>query len=253
MPEILYEKRNRIAYITLNRPEAMNSMNSALNRQFREALYEFRDDPEILVGIVTGAGDKAFCAGMDLKERNAANQGLAGPPVPSFLPEDVVWKPMIAAINGFCLAGGLERALTCDIRIAAEHATFGLPEPRWSLTASYGLHNLSRMIPLGEALYIQLTGERINAQEALRIGLVHKVVPLADLMAEAEKVAESIKLCAPLAVSAIKQIVMTCRNLPVEYSYKFADSLAEKVRNSEDSKEGPRAFAEKRAPQWKGR
>ena len=127
------------------------------------------------------------------------------------------WKPMIAAINGYCLAGGLEMALACDIRIATEPSRFGLPEPRRSLLAGYGLHNLSRMIPLGEALHMQLTGTHITAERAYQIGLVQRLVPDREaLLAEADAVADEIVLCAPLAVQAIKKVVKTGRSLPPE-------------------------------------
>jgi enoyl-CoA hydratase/carnithine racemase len=161
---------------------------------------------------------------------------------------------MIAAIDGYCVAGGLELALQCDIRLATARSQFGLPEPRWSLIAGYGLHNLSRMIPLGEALYLQLTGNRIDAERAYRIGLIQEIVPdRAALNAAVDQVLASIRLCAPLALQAIKQVVYRGRNLPVEYSERLAEPLQQLVNQSEDAKEGPRAFAEKRLPNWKGR
>ena len=251
---VLYEVKNRKAYITLNRPEAMNALNRELSERMREVLWEFQTDPDPLVAIMTGAGGRAFSAGMDLKERARLDSEADGRPAPPGPPAPEVWKPIIAAIDGYCVAGGLERALQCDIRIATAKSEFGLPEPRWSLTAGYGLHNLSRMIPLGGALYIQLTGSRINAEEALRYGLIHKVLPDREaLMAEADRIADDILLCAPLAVQAIKRIVMQGRNLPVEYSHKLAEPITDVVASSEDRPEGPRAFAEKRRPVWKGR
>ncbi len=173
--------------------------------------------------------------------------------IPS-LTEQNVWKPIIACIDGFCVAGGLELSLECDIRVASQASSFGLPEPRWSILASYGLHHLARMVPLGEALYIQLTGSRIPASEAHRIGLIHSVHPdRASTLAAAAKIAEELKMCAPLAVQATKKIVKIGRNLPVEYSYKLAEDIGKAVQNTEDAIEGPKAFAEKRAPQWKMR
>jgi enoyl-CoA hydratase/carnithine racemase len=163
-------------------------------------------------------------------------------------------KPVIAAIDGYCLAGGLELALRCDIRIATEKSTFGLPEPRRSLLAGYGLHNLSRMIPLGEALQIQLTGSPISSQRAYDIGLIQRrVADRAALIKEADAVADDICLCAPLAVRAIKSIVKTGRNLPVEYSWKFSEPIHTIINGTEDRLEGPKAFAEKRKPNWKMR
>ena len=257
-PTIKYEKRNQIAYITLNRPEAMNALNREIRAGLQEALTEFRDDPEILVGIMTGEGGRAFSAGMDLKERASLNSkgdrsGTIGTGGGSFI-DLGVYKPIIAAIDGYCVAGGLELSLQCDIRIATAKSEFGLPEPRWSILAGYGLHNLSRMVPLGEALSMQLTGHRISSERAYQIGLIQEVVTDRDaLFSAADKYAEEVKLCAPLAVQAIKQIVYQGRNLPVEYSQKLAGPLNAKVQSTEDAIEGPRAFSEKRTPVWKMR
>lgn len=254
-PTIIYEKRDQVAYITLNRPEVLNALNQELRDGLREALLDFRDDPDMLVAIMSGAGGRAFSAGMDLKDR--AQRDAAGERRPGARQSIIdleVFKPIIAAIDGFCVAGGLELSLQCDIRIATEQSEFGLPEPRWSLTAGYGLHNLSRMIPLGEALYMQLTGRRITSSRAYQIGLIQEVA--ADrqaLFALAERIADEVKLCAPLAVRAIKQIVYQGRNLPVEYSQKLGAPLSAQVHATEDAVEGPRAFAEKRRPVWKVR
>ncbi|MCH7786363.1 MAG: enoyl-CoA hydratase/isomerase family protein [Chloroflexi bacterium] len=256
-PAIKYEKRNQIAYITLNRPEVMNALNRELSAGLREALEDFRDDPEMLVAILTGEGGRAFSAGMDLKERaslDAKGERMATARGGGSFIDMEVFKPIIAAIDGFCVAGGLELSLQCDIRIATAKSEFGLPEPRWSLTAGYGLHNLSRMIPLGEALSMQLTGHRISSERAYQIGLIQEVVEDRDaLFVAAEKYAEEVKLCAPIAIQAIKQIVYQGRNLPVEYSQKLAGPLNARVQSTEDAIEGPRAFSEKRAPVWKMR
>ncbi|MCH8109277.1 MAG: enoyl-CoA hydratase/isomerase family protein [Chloroflexi bacterium] len=257
-PAIKYEKRNQIAYITLNRPEVMNALNMEIRVGLQEALVDFRDDPETLVAILTGEGGRAFSAGMDLKERaslDAKGQRMAtGSRGGGSFIDMEVFKPIIAAIDGFCVAGGLELSLQCDIRIATAKSEFGLPEPRWSLTAGYGLHNLSRMIPLGEALSMQLTGHRISSERAYQIGLIQEVVEDREaLFVAAEKYAEEVKLCAPIAIQAIKQIVYQGRNLPVEYSQKLAGPLNARVQSTEDAIEGPRAFSEKRAPVWKMR
>ena len=256
-PAIKYEKRNQIAYITLNRPDVMNALNRELSAGLREALEDFRDDPEMLVAILTGEGGRAFSAGMDLKERaglDAKGERMGATRGGGSFIDMEVFKPIIAAIDGFCVAGGLELSLQCDIRIATAKSQFGLPEPRWSLTASYGLHNLSRMIPLGEALSMQLTGHRISSERAYQIGLIQEVVEDRDaLFVAADKYAEEVKLCAPIAIQAIKQIVYQGRNLPVEYSQKLAGPLNARVQSTEDAIEGPRAFSEKRAPVWKMR
>ncbi len=255
---VLYEKRDRKAYITLNRPEVMNALNMAVREGLRGALSELRDDDDVLVGIVTGAGGRAFSAGMDLKERTQLDK--AGGASSEFSTWDGrwtefgVWKPIIAAIDGYCLAGGLELSLQCDIRIATEQSRFGLPEPRRSLLAGYGLHNLSRMIPLGHALYIQLTGNHIDADTAARWGIIQEVVhDRQALMERVEQIADDVMQCAPLAVQAIKRIVMQGRNLPVEYSIKLAKPINDIISKTEDRLEGPKAFAEKRKPVWKMR
>jgi enoyl-CoA hydratase/carnithine racemase len=254
-PTIIYEKRDQVAYITLNRPEVLNALNQEIRNGLEGALIDFRDDPDMLVAILTGEGGRAFSAGMDLKDRarrDSAGESRVG--TRTYIPDLGVFKPIIAAIDGFCVAGGLELSLQCDIRIATEKSEFGLPEPRWSLTAGYGLHNLSRMVPLGEALYMQLTGRRISSERAYQIGLIQEVVPDRDaLFAMADRIAGEVKLCAPLAVKAIKQIVYHGRNLPVEYSQKLAAPLNEQVSATEDAIEGPRAFSEKRPPVWKMR
>ena len=246
-----------MAYIVLNRPDSLNAFNREMLRRWRQVVEEFNGNSEPLVAIVRGAGDRAFSTGADLKERaNRSKEAEAsgsrreprGPQIP-LLGE----KPMIAAIHGYCVAGGLELALQCDIRIATPKSQFGLPEPRWSLPAGYGLHMLSRMVPLGEALYLQLTGDRIGAERAYEIGLIQRVVPEESLMSVAEEMASSVLLCAPLAVKAIKRIVMTGRDLPLEESWKLAESLTADLARTEDAREGPRAFAEKRRPIWKGR
>ena len=173
---ILYEKRDGVGYITLNRPDSMNALNRELSAGLREALAEIRDDPEVILGILIGAGGRAFSAGMDLKERASLDSKGERPSLDprgagSFV-DMGVYKPLIAAIDGFCVAGGLEVSLQCDIRIATKKSEFGLPEPRWSILAGYGLHNLNRMVPLGESLYMQLTGSRINSERAYCIGLI---------------------------------------------------------------------------------
>ena len=256
-PTVIYEKRDQVAYITLNRPEVLNALSQELSAGIREAIVDFRDDPEMLVAIVAGEGERAFSSGMDLKERTRLDAEGERRPVArtgdsSFFIDLEVFKPIIAAIDGFCVAGGLELALQCDIRIATTKSEFGLPEPRWSLTAGYGLHNLSRMVTLGEALYMQLTGRRINADRAYQIGLIQEVVENRDvLFATASRIADEVKMCAPLAIQAIKQIVYQGRSLPVEYSRKLGAPLSAWIEATEDRKEGPRAFAEKRAPVWK--
>lgn len=253
---IRYEVRDRVAWVTLDRPEVMNALSLELRNAIGEAFLEVSADDEVLVAVLTGEGGRAFSTGIDLKE--AALRDAQGAPLATALSGyeqlDRCRKPVIAAIDGWCLAGGLELALCCDIRVATEESQFGLPEPRWSLTPDYGLHNLSRIIPLGEALSIHLTGSRIPAKRAYEIGLIQSLVPDREaLFAEANRIAGEIKLCAPLAVQAIKLIVKVGRQLPVDSSQRFAEPLKEFIGKTEDRLEGPRAFAEGRAPVWKMR
>ncbi len=248
---VLYEIKDRIAYITLNRPDQLNAQNSEMRKRLREVYDDFDRNPDCSAGIVTGAGDRSFSTGADLKERTARDaQGNRDP-----LPENDLEtaKPMIVAIHGWCIAAGLELAMRADIRIATPESRFGLPEPRWSLLAGYGLHNLNRMVPLGEALHMQLTGDFIDAERAYQIGLIQRLAPRDQLMDEARKVADSILSCAPRAVQAIKDIVKTGRNMPIESAWKYGHPIAREVYSTEDATEGPKAFVEKRRPQWKSR
>ncbi len=256
---ILYENRNNIAYITLNRPETLNAISRELGRGLGEAMDEVRDDPDVYVAILIGSGGRAFSSGMDLKERAAldavgdrAASPILGRHEASFADRGV-FKPVIAAIDGYCVAGGLEMSLKCDIRVATRKSEFGLPEPRWSIFPGHAVHNLSRMIALGEALNLMLTGTRIGSQRAYDIGLIqHLVEDRDELIARCDEIAEEIKLCGPLAVQGIKRIVYGAKDQPVEYSVRLGAPIMERVGATEDAVEGPRAFSEKRRPVWKG-
>jgi enoyl-CoA hydratase/carnithine racemase len=258
---LTYSVKQGKCYITLNRPKSMNALNAELRSAIVEAVQKFDQDEELFVGIITGAGGKAFSAGLDLKEvaskaskdeqegKAHRNTGVSASEALSSSR-----KPIIAAIDGYCLAGGFEIALSCDIRIATTQSTFGLPEVRRSLLPGPGLHELPRVVPLGEALLIQLTGSPISSERAYQIGLIQKLVSDRDeLMAEADKIADDILKGAPLATKAIKRVVRVGRNLPIEYSAKFSEAYRDAVYLSEDRREGPKAFAEKREPQWKNR
>ncbi|MDA0366461.1 MAG: enoyl-CoA hydratase-related protein, partial [Chloroflexi bacterium] len=202
----------------------------------------------------------AFSAGADLKEMNERNQARAGAPIerPVFNPAATLRisrnpKPFVAAINGLCLAGGLERALECDIRIASSEAFFGLFEVKRGIMAGYAIHHLARMIPFGEAMYILLTADRIPADRALRSGLIQEVVEPDQVMPRAIEIAEMIAANAPMAVEGTKSIAHQWRQLQIDESYRFGSWVGRVVLNSDDAKEGPRAFAEKRAPNWQNR
>jgi enoyl-CoA hydratase/carnithine racemase len=254
----------RCIVITLDRPAVLNAINHRLQTELRAAIGRVSADDRARVAIITGAGGRAFSTGADLKEMSAqATTGgyRAGGafPVPhqgDSAGDDVraCSKPVIAAVDGYCVAAGFELALSCDIRVATRGSTFGLPEPRRSLIAGPGLHHLSRMIPLGEALRLQLTGGRMTAERAYQIGLVQELAEdRDDLMARAHAIAGEIVECAPMAVAAIKHIVTVGRDLPLERSWALAEPLQERLAASEDAREGPLAFAQRRPPEWKGR
>jgi len=261
---VLYEKKDKVAIITINRPEAMNAIDPETSEELSKAWLDFRDDPNLWVGILTGAGEKAFSAGADLKtmipmlsklsaierrEREEKFPGLGG--ITRGLN---IWKPIIAAINGFCLAGGMEMALSCDLRVAAEHATFGLMEvSRGIIPGAGGTQRLPRMIPIAKAMEMILMAQRIDAQEALRLGLVNRVVPLAELMPTAMKMAEAISQNAPLAVRAAKEAIIRGLSTTLEEGLRLESVLQSYLLKTEDAVEGPKAFAEKRKPQFKAK
>ena len=255
LPETFtFEKRGRTALFTINRPEAMNAFTAEMLRAMDAAFVEFNDDDELLVAILTGAGEKCFSSGMDLKEAIPMLQSgdEMGYEDHTKRPFSDVFKPIIAAVNGHCIAGGMEFMQGTDIRIAAEHATFGLGEVRWGIIPTGGSHvRLPRQIPWAVAMEMLLIGRPIDAARAYDIGLVNAVVPAPDLLEEAMKWAETICKNGPLAVRTAKEIAV--RALGLEESFVLEKSLGAKVMASEDAKEGPRAFAEKRAPEFKGR
>ena len=254
MSYVVYEKKGHIAYITLNRPERLNALGSEASQQLMEAEVDFAQDDDLLVAIYTGAGDRAFCAGFDLKE--GAEQGREGekrqPGSRSSTTVDLI-KPTIAAVNGLAYGGGFELAQRCDIRICSENATFAMPEVKRGVSPVPGLFALPRLIGLSNALYLMLTGEPIDAQKALGLGLVAKVVPPSDLIPEATKIAEILCENGPLAVRTIKQMVKLGSEVPTEYGRRFAAAMIDSVWGSEDAREGMIAFAEKRKPVWKMR
>ncbi len=249
MAVVNYEKEGRIAIFTINRPEARNALSAQVRQELNEAMTDFRDNNDLWVGIITGAGDRAFSAGADIKEFRPGPMGEA-----QWLRADQIWKPFIAAINGFALGGGLELAMECDIRIAAEHALLGQPEINIGfMPGAGGTQRLPRFVPRAKAAEILLTGQPIDAQEAYRIGLVNKVVPLAQLMPTAKQLAETICKVGPLGVRATKESMIRGYNMPLDEGLKLEKELANRIRNTEDFMEGARAFAEKRPPAYKAR
>jgi enoyl-CoA hydratase/carnithine racemase len=262
MPEAInYEKKNHLAVITMNRPDAMNAMNAQMRKEMSESYVDFRDDKDSWVLIITGAGEKAFSAGMDLKEmaaRLAAGPQAGGarpamPQQPDLIAGTIdIWKPIIAAINGVAVGGGLELALACDIRILANSARVGLMEPKRGIVpGGKGTIRLPRIVPFGIAAEMLLSGDLITAQEAYRIGLANQVVPAAELMAAATKMAERFMDCAPLAVQNIKETLY--KTMGMQLKEALSASFGANVSASEDAREGTAAFAQKRKPVWKGK
>jgi enoyl-CoA hydratase/carnithine racemase len=252
-----YAKHGRVAVVTINRPERMNALHPPANFELHEIWNDFERDPDVWVGILTGAGDKAFSAGNDL--RFTAEHGRSMPysaetGFGGITSRTTCWKPIIAAVNGYALGGGFEMALACDIIVAADHARVGLPEVRVGLMAGAGgVHRLPRMIPQKIAMGYILTGRHMTAQEAHRLGVVNEVVPLADLMPAARRWADEILEGAPLSVRASKQAALMGLGQPLDVALRMSFTESERMRRSEDTVEGPRAFAEKRKPAWKAR
>ena len=250
---------NHIAIAVLNRPEAMNSIDPEMRHEMYALWARMREDDDIHVIIITGAGDRAFCTGSDLKKTMPPKESFVelllgkGDPGGAFkgLGTD---KPIICAINGYALGGGTELLLACDIVIASDNAKFGLTEVRvGSIPGGGGIQRLPRAVGKSDAMLMLLTGDIIDAQEALRIGLVSKVVPLADLMPTARAIAERIAGNAPLAVRAIKQLVTQGIDLPLVHALHIDKYMFGLLRDTEDRIEGRKAFTEKRKPKWQGK
>ncbi len=262
MPAVLYEKRDRIAFITLNRPEVLNAFNREMHQELREAWLDFREDDDLWVAVVAAAGDRAFSAGADVKQmgQQAAQQQEQrvrrsfwetwfGDDLQSGLE---VWKPTIAAINGYCLGEGLTLILACDFRIASEQASFGFPEVNLGIATIVGAIRAPKVVGLGNALELLLVGDRVDAQRAYDMGLVHRIVPHDSVRAEAEALAQRICRNGPLAVRCTKEVAYRSLQLPFSDAVRMGESLRRIVGASEDAREGPRAFREKREPRFTG-
>ena len=255
---LIFEVKNHIAYITINRPEVMNAMDPETYQELSQSWIEVRDNPDIWCAIVTGSGDKSFSAGADLKKtiprepdrwelwqtqsEQILNRGLE------------VWKPVIAAVNGYCLAGGMTLLLATDIRISVAHAQFGLSEvKRGILPANGGTQRTLRQLPYPIAMWLLMSGETMSAEEALKYGLINEIVPTNKLMEEAEKRASIICQNGPLAVRAIKELAVKSQYMPLEQGLRMEYMMHSLLKTTEDAIEGPKAFAEKRTAQFKGK
>jgi len=267
-PAVLYEKHDGVAVVTMNRPEARNALNGEMLCRLADAWQDIVDDRNVLCAILTGAGEQAFCAGADLGKLIPMMQGLR--PTENEFDERIktdfsiiykgllrnfeVYKPIIAAVKGYCVAGGSEILQTTDIRVAAEDARFAIAEVKRGLFPMGGSTvRLVRQVPWAIAMEILLTGEQFSAQDALRFGLINRVVPAADVMREAMRYARVICENGPIAVQAVKHAVLAGSGLPLEQALEKEQEIGIPVSASEDSIEGPRAFKEKRKPIFKGR
>ncbi|HEV7180095.1 MAG TPA: enoyl-CoA hydratase-related protein [Candidatus Baltobacteraceae bacterium] len=254
---ITVDKDGAVGVVTLNRPTVLNALNARLLGELSFALLELERNPDIRAIVITGAGEKAFAAGADIGELNAlknagagADQARTGQSITRQI--ERLRKPVIMAINGFALGGGCELAMSGDIRIASENAKFGQPEVNLGLIPGYGgSQRTTRLVGKGMAMYLCLTGEVINAAEALRIGLVEKVVPLADLLAEAKRIGNVIATKAPLAIVACKRVINGGAHLSIDDALELEAIEFGTLVDTDDFTEGTGAFLEKRKPQWK--
>ncbi len=250
--EVIYEIKQGIAYITLNRPEKLNAIDPPMRQQLWDAFQDVDKNTEVRCAIVTGAG-RAFSTGHDLVAMAAggANEGPSTGDL--YVVQSNIWKPIIAAINGICLAQGCGIALGSDIRIASSKAEFGWPQAKRGIASVSGPALLSQVVPRNIAFEFLFTGDFVDAEKALELMLVNYVVDPDQVMAKAEEIAQKITANAPLSLAAIKEASIKGSEMGLEERVKFAQDKRNEVLESEDAKEGVLAFAEKRAPIWKGR
>ncbi len=256
---ILLEREDSLAILSVNRPKALNALNAATIREIGQAIDEIAADSAIRALIITGAGEKAFVAGADISEINHITSSMQGMQTSQSLHGvfdqiAAMNKVTIAAINGYALGGGLELALGCDIRVASTNAQLGLPEVNLGLIPGWGgALRLQRIVGTSMAKYLVMTGERISADEALRLGIVQKVYPAEELMAEARKLALTIGNNAPLATAAAKRLLNAGSEMPLRDAIQLEQALFGHLTATEDCKEGTTAFLERRKPEWQGK
>ena len=254
---IRYDVEGSLLVLTIDRPDVLNALHPDAHREMSDALDRYAADASLRVVIITGAGERAFCVGTDLKVLAATGEdtrpatGFAG-----ITRRFDLWKPVIAAVNGLCLGGGMEILAACDLAIAADHARFGLPEPLVGLAALGGgvLQRLPRQVAMKDAMWLALTAEQISASQALEMRLVNEVVPASEVLTRARAVAQRLLACAPLSLQASKQLMLqslTQADLAATLHENY--KMAQRMLASEDAIEGPRAFAAKRKPVWLGR
>ena len=250
---VIYDNRGPVAWVTIDRPEAHNALNAEVRRGLWDAIARFNADQQASVMVLTGAGDKSFCAGADLKEM--AETAMTVPP-PDFIPQIgrnvEVAKPVIGAINGACLGGGLLLAMSCDLLVASSTATFGIPEVRVGRGAPWAVP-LTTMVPRAIVMELLLTGRPITAERAYQVGLVNEIAAPDELVARAQSLAEMIATNAPLSVIAAKRTAYLLAGKRMAQAFDEAEDLWRPVYLSADAQEGPRAFKEKRRPIWRSR
>ena len=254
--EVLRERRGHVDILTINRPEARNAINGAVSLAMSGFMDELTEDPDCWVVVITGSGDKAFSAGMDLKAFSSGEGGSIMGASGGFggLTQRDFPKPIIAAVNGSALAGGFEIMLSCDLVVAAEHATFGIPEAKRGLIAGAGgLIRMPKRLPVAVALELAMTGDSINAARAFELGLVNRVVPAGVVLEEAIALADRIAANAPLAVRYSKSVMKQAAEVSEAEGWKLNAEAVGVVFSSADAMEGPIAFAEKRPPNWQGK
>ncbi len=267
MPDLLLERRDGVAILTMNRPERLNAISPQMALQLAGAWTEYETDPELRCAILTGAGERAFSAGGDLGRLIPLFTGAREPADEwdrallasrdrmgvALLKDHDVYKPIVSAVNGLALGGGTELVLATDIRVAAPHASFGLPEPRSGIVPGGGsMARLPRQIPWASAMQLLLTAEPVSAQQALRMGLINEIVEPARLLERALEIARSIARNGPLAVAAVKETALRSSGEPLARAFEIEAECSGRVTRSRDAREGPRAFMEKREPVFTG-